>query len=85
MVKFAWPSLLAHSSEGDERVNGAGIPSPDTVREVLARGRLIDAQDGFEESGGDGTPIPAIRKLELTLHRWLLSLMSATEGDWSGD
>jgi hypothetical protein len=76
---------LAHSSVGDERVNGAGLASPETVRNVLARGRLIEARDGFEESGGDGTPIPAMRKLEVTLQRRLLSLTSATEGDWSGD
>lgn len=69
MVKFAWPSLLAHSSEGEERVKGAGLASPETVREVLARGRLIEATDGFEESGGDGIPMPAILELELTLQR----------------
>lgn len=85
MVKFAWPSLLAHSSDGEERVKGVGLASPETVRNVLARGRLIEATDGFEESGGDGTPIPAIRKLEVTLQRRLQSLTSATEGDWSGD
>lgn len=85
MVKFAWPSLLAHSSDGEERVNGAMAASPETVREVLARGRLIEAMDGFEESGGEGTPIPAIRKLEMMLQCGLLSLTSATEGDWSGD
>lgn len=52
IVKLAWPSLLAHSSFGSERTKG--VASPETVRTVLARGRLKEAMEGFEDRGGDG-------------------------------
>lgn len=83
MVKLAWPSLLAHSSLGSESMNGAA--SPETVREVvLARGRLIEAMEGLDDSGGEG--IPANRDSEHTVYFGeSLTLTSATEGDWSGD
>ena len=63
-MKFAWPSLLAHSSFGSDRTNG--VTSPETVRTVLARGRLKEAMDGLEERGGEGR-IPMNRGSEVTL------------------
>lgn len=79
MVKLAWPSLLVHSSLGSDRTKG--VTSLETVRTVLARGRLKEAMEGLEERGGEGR-IPRSRGSEVTLYG---SLTSATEGDWRGD
>ena len=87
MVKLACPSLLAHSSLGSDKRNGAG-PSPDAVRTVLALGRLWnEVIDGLDDKGGEGivagrgmtAVIPHLKSVGVS------SEMSATDGDCNGD
>lgn len=51
-MKFAWPSLMLHSSFGSA-MNKGGTSHEGNVP-VLARWK--DAIEGFVESGGDGMP-----------------------------
>lgn len=71
---------MAHSSFGSERVKGG--TSPETVRTVLARGRLKEAIEGLVDSGGDGRSANRSRS---AFASGLAFEMSATDGDCNGE
>lgn len=89
MVKFACPSLLAHSSLGSDMYKGDG-PS-DMERIVLALGRLWnEVMDGWDDKGGEGIVTDGFHEAgiaaEAQLSRFSTSSeMSATVGDSNGE
>jgi hypothetical protein len=79
-VKFAWPSLMLHSSTISSIYTGG---TSATLASVLARPRWNDAIDGFVDNGGEGKAEKRdVSAFELTMDKVLFG--SAIVGDCRG-